>query len=95
MQNIVEAAIAEFSKLNKACLANPLHNIYKLKPGTVVMGSSILVGNATTNQGVAEEVLSLLQITDKIARAAALVAEADAIEATANAAKHAVASLGT
>jgi hypothetical protein len=74
-------------------LAKPLRNTYGLKPGTVVGGSIVLEGNATTNPN--QDVTPLLQITDQIAEAAALVAEADAVATTGNAAERAVAAAGT
>lgn len=88
---IVEQALAESSKLNQARLEKPLRNTYGLQPGTVVGGS--IVPNATTNPN--QDVTPLLQITDQIAEAAALVAEADAVAATGNVTKRAVAAAGT
>jgi hypothetical protein len=66
-RRIVSDAIAEMTKLNKARLAAPSRNNYKLKPGSKVSKRN-------------DEVLSppLLTITDQIAQAAALVAEVDA-----------------
>jgi hypothetical protein len=90
-RTVVEQALAESSKLNQARLAKPLRNTYGLRPGTVVGGS--IVPNATTNPN--QDVTPLLQITDQIAEAAALVAEADAVATTGNATKRAVAAAGT
>ncbi|KAH8812142.1 pectate lyase superfamily protein-domain-containing protein [Xylogone sp. PMI_703] len=90
-RKIVQAAITQSSKLNKARLAHPLRNRYGLKPGTVVGAHIVPLANATAT----ESVPPLLQITDEIAAAAALVAEADAVEATGNVAKRAVAAAGS
>ncbi|OTA63183.1 glycoside hydrolase family 55 protein [Hypoxylon sp. EC38] len=93
-RSIVEDAIAKSSKLNAARLANPLRNKYGLKPGTVIGTSSVI------SQGIMGNITSttpppLLEITDEIAEAAALVAEADATEESGNMTKRAVASSGT
>ena len=92
-RTVVEQALVESSKLNQARLTKPLRNTYGLKPGTVVGGSIVPEGNATTNPN--QDVTPLLQITDQIAEAAALVAEADAVATTGNATKRAVAAAGT
>jgi len=92
-RTVVEQALVESSKLNQARLAKPLRNTYGLKPGTVVGGSIVPAGNATTHPN--QDVTPLLQITDQIAEAAALVAEADAVATTGNATKRAVATTGT
>ncbi|GAP93420.1 hypothetical protein SAMD00023353_10300200 [Rosellinia necatrix] len=66
-RQIVEDAISRMAILNKARLANPARNNYQLKPST---GSS---------RGANENTASpLLNITDQIAQAAALLAEIDA-----------------
>ncbi|KAI1452083.1 glycoside hydrolase family 55 protein [Annulohypoxylon moriforme] len=92
-RSIVEDAITKSSKLNAARLANPLRNSYGLKPGTVIGASGVtaqgLVGNTTST------VPPLLEITDEIAEAAALLAESDATEAAGNVTKRAVAASGT
>lgn len=72
---IVEKALNESSPLNRARVDKPLRNKYGLRPGTVVGGGTV-PGNsslASTNK----DVPPLLVITDEIAAAAALVAEAE------------------
>ncbi|KAI0861353.1 glycoside hydrolase family 55 protein [Xylaria cubensis] len=64
-QEIVKDAIAKMTVLNKARLAKPLRNNFKLKPGT-----------KTSKRD--DSAPKLLEITDDIARAAALVAELEA-----------------
>lgn len=73
-RKIVDKAIDESSKLNAARLANPLRNRYELKPGTVT-GALKIRQNKDKD---AAPVHQLLNITDEIAAAAALVAEDDA-----------------
>ncbi len=68
----------------------PLRNTYGTKQGAAG-GSSSPSGGNTIN----EEVTPLLQITDRIAEAAALVAESNAAAAAGNATERAVASSGT
>lgn len=68
---IVNDAIAKMTKLNKARLENPRRNNFGLKPGTKISKR-------------ADNSPQLLEITDEIARAAALVAELEA-EPVANA----------
>ncbi|KFY31396.1 hypothetical protein V493_01147 [Pseudogymnoascus sp. VKM F-4281 (FW-2241)] len=75
---IVNKAISESSKLNKARVAAPLRNNYTLKPGTLVGGSGVPVGN-TRRASVKQDVPPLLVITEQIAAAAALIAEEDVI----------------
>ena len=94
-RTIVNNALAESSKLNEARVAAPLRNSYGLKPGTVVgvpgAGGDDDDGSASINQ----DVPPLLVITDQIAAAAALVAEADAIAGSRNVTKRAAATAGT
>ncbi|KAG2016773.1 hypothetical protein GB937_005974 [Aspergillus fischeri] len=66
-RQIVREAVAEMTKLNQARLARPSRNNYSMKPGTKL--------------GKRDDVAApppLLNITDQIARAAALVAELEA-----------------
>ncbi|KAH6714441.1 pectate lyase superfamily protein-domain-containing protein [Leptodontidium sp. MPI-SDFR-AT-0119] len=86
-QEIVEKALAESSKLNALRLAQPLRNTYGIKKAAV---NNLQVDNSTTN----EDVTPLLHITTQIAKAAALVAEADSVVAGGNITKRAV-SAGT
>lgn len=88
-REIVANATAEAGRLNKLRLAKPLRNTYGLKPGTTVEGSAISAANVTANQGVK----ALLEITDEIANAAALVAESSG--SSRNVSKRAAASAGT
>ncbi|KAK5659440.1 hypothetical protein OQA88_641 [Cercophora sp. LCS_1] len=82
-RSIVAEAIAASAKLNKARLENPARNRYRLKPGTVIGGETVDKRDARfprrqdANDTAAPP--PLLEITDEIARAAALVAEADAV----------------
>ncbi|KAI0911199.1 glycoside hydrolase family 55 protein [Ustulina deusta] len=85
---VVQDAIAESSKRNKARLANPPRNKYALKPGTTLAKNRASTVNATAPP-------PLLTITDEIAEAAALVAEADAVTSAGNVTKRAVAASGT
>jgi hypothetical protein len=64
-RQIVKDAIARMTTLNKARLAKPSRNNFKLKPGT------------KTSKRDETPPPPLLEITDQIARAAALVAELD------------------
>lgn len=77
-REIVEKALDESAKRNALRLANPLRNNYNLKPGTKVRRSD----NAAP---------ALLEITDEIARAAALLSEVEARESTGNYSKIAAA----
>lgn len=74
-------ATAEAGRINKLRLAKSLRNTYGLKSGGAA--------NVTVNQGVKP----LLEITNEIANAAALVAESSG--ASRNVTKRAVASAGT
>lgn len=73
---LIRDAIAESGRLNKARVANPLRNHYELRPGTVI-GAPGPLGRRARPGPVIEH--PLLKITDEIARAAALVAQADAM----------------
>ncbi len=75
---IVEKALDESAKRNALRLANPLRNNYNLKPGTKVRRSDNVAP-------------ALLEITDEIARAAALLSEVEARESTGNYSKIAAA----
>lgn len=90
---IVEKALAESAKLNAARLAKPMRNNYSLKPGTVIGDTT--VPQRLRHRADATGVTALLNITDEIADAAALVAEADATSQGMNATKRAVAAAGT
>jgi hypothetical protein len=90
---IVEDAIPESSKLNQARLLNPMRNNYGLKPGTIIGQSKVKRRLGAREDGT--PVAPLLNITDSIADAAALVAEADAAGITGNLTKRAVAAKGT
>lgn len=85
---IVKKALAQSSRLNHARVAAPLHNRYRLMPGTVAGGK---VSTSDSNKVK----LPLLVITDEIAAAAALVAEADAVSNFQNITKRAAAATGT
>ena len=77
----VKKAQAEADRLNKARVANPLRNKYSLKPGTVVGASSNTTARfrrPAARDTTVEATPPLLEITDEIAAAAALVAEAEA-----------------
>jgi len=80
-KEIVANATAEAGRINMLRLAKPLRNTYGLKSGGAA--------NATVN----EDVKPLLEITDEIANAAALVAESSG--ASRNVTKRAVAGKGT
>ncbi|KAK4186215.1 putative LysM domain-containing protein [Podospora australis] len=73
-RQIVKNAIAKMTELNKARLAHPAPNNFKLKPGSKVL----------KRDEDAPPAPPLLDITDEIARAAALVAEVDTDLATFN-----------
>ncbi|GAW24601.1 hypothetical protein ANO14919_141920 [Xylariales sp. No.14919] len=75
-QRIVQDAIAEMTELNKARLAKPQRNNFKLKSGT----------KASKRDNDARP--KLLEITDEMARAAALLAELD-VDAVSNATSYA------
>lgn len=87
---LVEQAIADSSRLNQARYEHMARNSYDLAPGTVV-GSSGGVRRRRSRRGLAglmgrdepeTAAPALLDITPEIARAAALVAEADAAGVT-------------
>jgi hypothetical protein len=93
-RNIVKKALAESSKLNKARVAEPLRNKYSLRPGRIV-GRGSVPGDSRL-ASINQDVPPLLVITDDIAAAAALVAEADAMGGSRNVTKRAAtASAGT
>jgi hypothetical protein len=71
-RKIVKEAIAEAGKRNLARLAKPLRNNYGLAPGTILSKRDL------------GDVTPLLEITDEIAAAAALVAEADVAQISGN-----------
>lgn len=72
-RQIVEDAISKSAELNAARLANPARNRYQLKPGT-------MVGQGAQRRSADGDTATpaLLNITDEIAAAAALVSEAEA-----------------
>lgn len=89
-RSIVADAIAASAERNKARLANPARNQYRLKPGTVIGGAATVPNNNNSNKrrgrrqdqnggGVDAAPTPLLEITHEIAWAAALVAEAEAV----------------
>jgi hypothetical protein len=87
---VVEQAIADSARLNQARYEHMARNSYDLAPGTVV-GSSGGVRRRRSRRGLAGLIgrdepetaaPALLDITPEIARAAALVAEADAAGVT-------------
>ena len=92
-RRIVEEAIVESSKRNQARLLNPLRNNYGLKPGTYTGTENMEIlstegeGEGFTND---DAVVALLEISDDLAAAAALVAEADAAELPGNLTKRAM-----
>ncbi|WPJ57197.1 hypothetical protein SMAC4_12999 [Sordaria macrospora] len=95
-QNIVKKALADSSRLNKARVARPLRNKYSLKPGSIVGGGGVAGKQNMASRGIDQDVPPLLDITDEIAAAAALVAEADSMGGWKNVTKRAAtASAGT
>ncbi|KAK1966745.1 pectin lyase-like protein [Colletotrichum sublineola] len=74
-RSIVANAIAASAKLNKARLASPLRNQYRLKPGTIIGETTVNKRHHARRDD--SPLLPLLEITDEIAWAAALLAEAD------------------
>ncbi|KAK4203018.1 pectate lyase superfamily protein-domain-containing protein [Triangularia verruculosa] len=82
-RKIVEEAILKSAELNAARLQNPARNVYRLKPGTVLGGGAPQRRGLMSRADEAGEELPppLLDITDEIAAAAALVSEAEAVEA--------------
>ncbi|KAK4144852.1 pectate lyase superfamily protein-domain-containing protein [Dichotomopilus funicola] len=97
-QAIVDKAKAESAKRNAGRLARRLRNAYGLRLGTIV-GSTHTQAEAAESSALSvnKGVVPLLNITDEIANAAALVAEAEAkselntTSTTANTAKRATA----
>ncbi|KAL8363406.1 hypothetical protein RB601_009262 [Gaeumannomyces tritici] len=82
-RKLVEEALQRSAELNAARLASPARNSYKLKPGTVVGGAPLGrrgLELRADQVGADEAPPPLLDITDEIAAAAALVSEADAVE---------------
>ncbi|EGO56022.1 hypothetical protein NEUTE1DRAFT_117997 [Neurospora tetrasperma FGSC 2508] len=88
-RNIVKKALADSSRLNKARVARPLRNKYSLKPGTMVGGGGVVGKQNIAYRGIDQDVPPLLDITDEIAAAAALVAEADSLGGWKNVTKRA------
>lgn len=86
---LVDEAIEESSRLNSIRLANPLRNKYQLRPGTVT-GSLKSRQKKDQKNAQSSPIPQLLNITDEIAAAAALVAEADAQQYRYNVTKKAV-----
>ncbi|KAB5517285.1 pectate lyase superfamily protein-domain-containing protein [Coniochaeta sp. 2T2.1] len=83
--SIVQKAIAESAERNEARYKSPQRNKYRLRPGTVV-GPTIVERRSGQNfraRGDSNSAapVPLLEITEEIANAAALVAEADAMAA--------------
>ncbi|GJD05036.1 lysM domain-containing protein [Colletotrichum higginsianum] len=74
--DIVATAIAASAKLNKARLASPIRNQYRLKPGTVI--GTTVDERRRARRDDSPPPTPLLEITDEIAWAAALLAEAEA-----------------
>lgn len=72
---IVDKALNESSQLNRARVDKPLRNKYGLRPGTVVGGGT--APGSSSLASINKDVPPLLVITDEIAAAAALVAEAE------------------
>ncbi|KAE9573163.1 Glucan 1,3-beta-glucosidase [Colletotrichum fructicola] len=93
-RKIVQEAIAEASKLNKARLDHPARNRYKLSPESSV-GGSTRKRQSTTGDSESVSAPPLLNITAEIAAAAALVAEADASASSGNSTKRSVQKRGT
>ncbi|KAH9243231.1 glycoside hydrolase family 55 protein [Colletotrichum gloeosporioides 23] len=92
-RKIVQEAIAEASKLNKARLDHPARNRYKLSPESRV-GGSTRKRQSTTGDSESVSATPLLNITAEIAAAAALVAEADASAFSGNSTKRSVQKRG-
>ncbi|OIW25494.1 pectin lyase-like protein [Coniochaeta ligniaria NRRL 30616] len=78
---IVAKAIAESAERNAARYANPARNMYRLKPGTVVGGTTVQRRRDGHKRQTDATPPQLLEITDEIAQAAALVAEVEAAAA--------------
>lgn len=82
---VVQQAIAESARRNEARYQNPLRNQHRLRPGTVVGGQTVGAERRRRHRrDLGEAPPPLLEITDEIADAAALVAEADALAAGGN-----------
>ncbi|KAF2271266.1 pectin lyase-like protein [Westerdykella ornata] len=86
-RKIVKDAILKSSRLNKARLAQSRRN--HRGPNAGSKANRIATGNSTSNSP------PLLKITDEIAKAAALVAEADGAVAVGNMTRRAVAASGS
>lgn len=71
-RNIVKAAIAQAAIRNKARVDNPSRNNYALHPGSKIAARD------------GEDAVPLLNVTEEMRKAAALVAEADAYAETKN-----------
>ncbi|KAL0934896.1 LysM domain-containing protein [Colletotrichum truncatum] len=76
---LVEAAINESARRNEARYANPARNVYRLKPGTVPGGAGARLADPGSEGPPPPP--PLLEITPELAAAAALVAEAEALQA--------------
>ena len=94
-RKVVEQAIAESSKRNAARLLNPLRNQYRLKPGTVTGQANMRMQSLNDNSEDETPVTPLIDITDDLAAAAALVAEADAVGKTGNLTRRAITKRAT
>ena len=92
---VVEKAILESAKLNRARLANPFRNKYSLKPGTVVGGAGTSQRRGLDGGKENQDPPCLLDITDEIARAAALLSESDALQTAGNVTIRQAAEAGT
>lgn len=84
-RSIVQKAIAESAERNEGRYKSPQRNKYRLRPGTVV-GPTVVERPSGYKRRAPEDAdpaapVPLLEITDEIADAAALVAEADAMAA--------------
>jgi len=85
-RSIVQKAVAESGRLNGLRLAKPRRNKY----GRVKQSNSSNFRTATI--AATEDITPLLEITDEILDAAALVAEAESVEASRNITKRAAAA---
>lgn len=79
-RRLVRDAMEESGRRNRARLAHPARNTYRLKPGTVTGGKT---ARAPDGRGPP----LLLDVTPDVAAAAALVAEAEAVAMAANVSK--------
>lgn len=78
-RELVKAAISKAAQHNKARLDKPQRNSYTLDPKSqtgLVRKDTVLTGNTT----IVEDAPPLFKVTDEIAAAAALLAEAEAYE---------------